>query len=144
VNTIEQKWRRWIADTPPGLVAGRVKVLDDLDAHRVHCRKGAVVSEWDGKWKAFCNMTVLEWRAQYLLAGMDGLIEDPIKDLVDQRIFKFTEGSIKERVSDEAVKRLGDQLFELLKPIVERLVETAINKPWLESLADLTEIPAGA
>jgi len=99
-------------------------------------------NEWSGTWRIFCEMTPGQWLQVYNEQGMDALIENPVKDLVDERLLPFKEGSLKEKVSDEILETFGGQLFDLLKPMVEQLVRSAIDRPWLESLAGLAEVQA--
>jgi len=105
-------------------------------------REGARImgNEWDDTWEEFCLMTPLQWAARYREAGMDGLIELPVKDLVDQRLLPFREGSVKEKVSDELLERFGGQLFDFLKPLVEQFVRSTFDRPWLQGLATLTHV----
>jgi len=101
-------------------------------------------NEWSGAWRRFCEMTPGQWLSIYNEQGMDTLIEDPVKDLVDERLLRFQEGSIKEKLSDELLGRFGGELFDLLKPMVEQLVRSAIDRPWLSALAGLAEVAGSA
>ena len=80
------------------------------------------MSEWDGKWRWFCNLSIADLAdidaADLLLVAQDAL---------DNGVFRFDEGSAKEVLSDKGIEYSGDMAAGFV-PRLQAMIDKALRE----------------
>ena len=93
-----------------------------------------MANEWAGKWHWFCNLTLEQ------LAALDADALLPVaQDAIDNGVFKFDEGSLKERLSDQGLEYAGNIAAGFVPRLQEMIEQAKGYKPLLPFAAFVPE-----